>query len=110
MAETAGTEFKDALQARVTETLDACTRCGKCVEACPMAGVSCMINGWPCVVGGHENGGCYIFRRLANRINTSLRPTQGSLAEFRAQGKIAGIPGKTVKRRSTTRSVWMKET
>jgi Fe-S oxidoreductase len=37
MAETAGTEFMDALQARVTETLDACTRCGKCVEACPMA-------------------------------------------------------------------------
>jgi Fe-S oxidoreductase len=37
MAETAGTEFMDALQARVTETLDTCTRCGKCVEACPMA-------------------------------------------------------------------------
>jgi heterodisulfide reductase subunit D len=33
----AGTEFMDALRARVDETLDACTRCGKCVEACPMA-------------------------------------------------------------------------
>ena len=36
MAE-AGTEFMDALKSRVDETLAACTRCGKCVEACPMA-------------------------------------------------------------------------
>jgi Fe-S oxidoreductase len=36
MAELAGTPFLDALQGRVDETLDACTRCGKCVEACPM--------------------------------------------------------------------------
>jgi Fe-S oxidoreductase len=35
MAE-AGTEFMTALKARIDETLDACTRCGKCVEACPM--------------------------------------------------------------------------
>jgi len=31
-----GGGFKAAVQARVEETLDACTRCGKCVEACPM--------------------------------------------------------------------------
>jgi heterodisulfide reductase subunit D len=36
MAEAAATGFMDALKARVDETLDACTRCGKCVEACPM--------------------------------------------------------------------------
>jgi Fe-S oxidoreductase len=36
MAEIGGTGFIDALKARVGETLDACTRCGKCVEACPM--------------------------------------------------------------------------
>ncbi len=28
--------FLEALQGRVEETLDACTRCGKCVVACPM--------------------------------------------------------------------------
>src|SRR5258708_26793148 len=27
--------FETALGARVDEMLDACTRCGKCVEACP---------------------------------------------------------------------------
>jgi heterodisulfide reductase subunit D len=36
MAE-ADTGFMTALKSRVDETLAACTRCGKCVEACPMA-------------------------------------------------------------------------
>jgi heterodisulfide reductase subunit D len=31
-----GGGFMEAVQARVEETLDACTKCGKCVEACPM--------------------------------------------------------------------------
>jgi heterodisulfide reductase subunit D len=31
-----GGGFMEAVQARVAETLDACTSCGKCVEACPM--------------------------------------------------------------------------
>src|ERR1700682_4592591 len=34
MAET----FENALQARVDSMLDACTRCGKCVEVCPVTG------------------------------------------------------------------------
>jgi heterodisulfide reductase subunit D len=34
MAET----FETALQSRVETMLDACTRCGKCVEACPVTG------------------------------------------------------------------------
>ena len=43
----------DAMQRRVEATLDACTRCGKCVEACPMvepAGLD-RKNG-PAIVGG----------------------------------------------------------
>src|ERR1051325_4519919 len=36
MAENGGGLFLEAVQQRVAETLDACTRCGKCVEACPM--------------------------------------------------------------------------
>ena len=34
MAET----FESALQARVDDMVDACTRCGKCVEVCPVTG------------------------------------------------------------------------
>jgi heterodisulfide reductase subunit D len=32
-----GGGFMTAVEARVAATVDACTRCGKCVEACPMA-------------------------------------------------------------------------
>ena len=38
-----GNYFEDALNGRIDEMLDACTRCGKCVEVCPSvspAGVS----------------------------------------------------------------------
>src|SRR5512143_1390698 len=31
------TAFESALTARTAEMVDACTRCGKCVEICPMA-------------------------------------------------------------------------
>ena len=36
MGEVGGTSFVDALHGRVEDILDSCTRCGKCVEACPM--------------------------------------------------------------------------
>ena len=32
--------FESALQARVDSMIDACTRCGKCVEACPVTGAA----------------------------------------------------------------------
>lgn len=36
LAEEGDVSFLDALHRRVEDTLDACTRCGKCVMACPM--------------------------------------------------------------------------
>lgn len=36
MAEDGSIKFLEAVRERVEGTLDACTRCGKCVEACPM--------------------------------------------------------------------------
>src|SRR3954468_7966861 len=32
--------FEAALQTRVNEMLDACTKCGKCFEACPITGAA----------------------------------------------------------------------
>jgi hypothetical protein len=57
MAESGGSLSLDALRRRVDETLDACTRCGKCVAACPMvepAGIDLgndAVNA-PAIVGG----------------------------------------------------------
>ncbi|MPY73304.1 MAG: (Fe-S)-binding protein [Alphaproteobacteria bacterium] len=36
MAEDGSIKFLEAVRERIEDTLDACTRCGKCVEACPM--------------------------------------------------------------------------
>jgi len=39
--------FEVALQARVGDMLDACTRCGKCFEACPITGAAGIANADP---------------------------------------------------------------
>ena len=36
MTDSAGTAFLDAIHGQIETMSDACTRCGKCVEACPM--------------------------------------------------------------------------
>lgn len=38
MPEDGSIKFLEAVGSRVQDTLDACTKCGKCVEACPMVG------------------------------------------------------------------------
>ena len=57
MAEAAGISFLDALHGQVDDILAACTRCGKCVMACPMvepAGIDTGRDGAnaPAIVGG----------------------------------------------------------
>jgi heterodisulfide reductase subunit D len=52
-----GSPFLEALRSRVDDTLDACTRCGKCVAACPMVGPAGIDLGdgdanAPAIVGG----------------------------------------------------------
>ena len=44
--------FESALQARVDSMLDACTRCGKCVEVCPVTGAAGVDAEPPQVIGG----------------------------------------------------------
>src|SRR5438067_4775117 len=57
MAEAEGKSFVEALHTRVDDILDACTRCGKCVAACPMvepAGIDLGADAAnaPAIVGG----------------------------------------------------------
>ncbi len=49
---TAGQDFIEALDARVAEIVDACTKCGKCVEACPMIEPAGIEAGDPSAVAG----------------------------------------------------------
>jgi heterodisulfide reductase subunit D len=57
MTEAPGNSFIDVLHGRVENILDACTRCGKCVAACPMvapAGIDLGVDSEhaPTVIGG----------------------------------------------------------
>jgi Fe-S oxidoreductase len=45
--------YEQGLKSRVSDMLDACTRCGKCVEACPITGAAGMADADPKdVIGG----------------------------------------------------------
>ena len=49
----AETPFEAALAERTAEMLEACTRCGKCVEVCPVAKPASIGNATPeSVIGG----------------------------------------------------------
>src|SRR6516165_12147372 len=57
MAEAEAISFVDALHERVDDILDSCTRCGKCVIACPMVEPARIDTGpkgaaAPAIVGG----------------------------------------------------------
>src|SRR5262249_54935927 len=47
-----GNFFEDALQGRVQNIIDACTRCGKCVEVCPVKAPAGVTAAAPEVVSG----------------------------------------------------------
>src|SRR5665213_4384577 len=49
----AETAFETALAARTADMIDACTRCGKCVEVCPVTGQAGVGEAAPdAVIGG----------------------------------------------------------
>jgi len=51
--------FTDAMRQRVDHIVDACTQCGKCVEACPMAepaGLD-LVNASAIAAWGHRSSG-----------------------------------------------------
>ena len=62
-----GISFEAALDQRVGEMLDACTKCGKCVEACPSVA--------PAGIADALAAGCH-RRRAGSRPHaaTALKP------------------------------------
>ena len=87
--------FKSALQGRVDAMIDACTRCGKCVEVCPAtepAGLSAEQRQNPAeVIGGVIDllrGAPATMRRangraaVSSRANASRRATTASIRDF----------------------------
>ena len=73
------TTFETALAARTTEMVDACTRCGKCVEVCPMAKPAGVGNAAPeSVIAGildivRTGEGLGSFKSLGQRLRAYRR-------------------------------------
>ena len=92
-AEAGGPSFLEALHGRVEANLDACTRCGKCVTACPMiepAGIDTGSNGAnaPAIVTG-------LIDLIGGGAGTPASHSPlGCLAQVRQSGSVAQSGGR----------------
>ena len=80
--------FEAALQTRVDEMVDACTRCGKCVEACPSVKPAGIAGAPPKDVIG-ESSTCFATAMARSPHENGLRPARSAANASRPATKAS---------------------